>query len=86
MGNPSPMLVTRGVRLAAPPRRVGNGGLKLLIESVTHEPIEAIGWSLGARIGELDVSRPFDIAYRLERDEYRGVSRLQARLSDFRVV
>ncbi|HEY5440819.1 MAG TPA: single-stranded-DNA-specific exonuclease RecJ [Gemmatimonadaceae bacterium] len=86
MGNPSPMLVTRGVRLAAPPRRVGNGGLKLLIESVTHEPIEAIGWSLGARMGELDVSRPFDIAYRLERDEYRGVSRLQARLSDFRVV
>jgi single-stranded-DNA-specific exonuclease len=86
MGNPSPMLVTRGVRLAAPPRRVGDGGLKLLIESVTREPIEAIGWSLGGRIGELQRSRPFDIAYRLERDEYRGVSRLQARLSDFRVV
>jgi hypothetical protein len=25
-----------------------------------------------------------DIAYRLERDEYRGESRLQARLADFR--
>ena len=84
MGNPSPMLVTRGVRLASPPRRVGDGGLKLLIQSVARDPIEAIGWSLGDRIGELDVSRPFDIAYRLERDEYRGVSRLQARLSDFR--
>ena len=84
MGNPSPMLVTRGVRLAKPPRRVGDSGLKLLIESATREPIEAIGWSLGGRIGELDMARPFDIAYRLERDEYRGVSRLQARLSDFR--
>jgi single-stranded-DNA-specific exonuclease len=86
MGNPSPMLVTRGVRLSAPPRRVGDGGLKLLIKSESGEPIEAIGWSLGGRIGELDMSRPFDIAYRLERDEYRGVSRLQARLSDFRAV
>ena len=86
MGNPSPMLVTRGVRLAKPPRRVGESGLKLLIESATRDPIEAIGWSLGARIAELDVARPFDIAYRLERDEYRGVSRLQARLSDFRTV
>ena len=86
MGNPSPMLVTRGVRLASPPRRVGDGGLKLLIQSVARDPVEAIGWSLGDRMGELDMSRPFDIAYRLERDEYRGVSRLQARLSDFRTI
>ena len=27
---------------------------------------------------------PFDIAFRLERDEYRGESRLQARLADIR--
>jgi single-stranded-DNA-specific exonuclease len=83
VGNPSPMLFTRGVRLAAPPRVVGQGGLKLRLQTDTG-PLEAIGWSLGARIGELDVSRPFDIAYRLERDEYQGVSRLQAKLADFR--
>jgi single-stranded-DNA-specific exonuclease len=83
-GNPAPMLVTRGVRLAAPPKVVGKGGLKLRIETETGEPLEAIGWTLGGRIRELDQSRPFDIAYRLERDEYQGVSRLQARLSDFR--
>jgi single-stranded-DNA-specific exonuclease len=85
MGNPSPMLVTRGVRLASPPRTVGDGGLKLMIDTGTRDPIEAIGWTMGARIGELDVSRPFDIAYRLERDEFRGKVRLQARLADFRV-
>ena len=83
VGNPSPMLVSRGVRLAAPPRAVGQGGLKLRLQT-EHQPLEAIGWSLGARIGELDLSRPFDIAYRLERDEYQGVSRLQAKLVDFR--
>jgi single-stranded-DNA-specific exonuclease len=85
MGNPSPMLVTRGVRLAAPPRRVGQGGLKLRLDMPVGDPLEAIGWSLGSRIGELDMQRPFDIAYRLERDEYQGVSRLQAKLADFRV-
>jgi single-stranded-DNA-specific exonuclease len=83
VGNPSPMLFTRGVRLAAPPRVVGQGGLKLRLQTDAG-PLDAIGWSLGARIGELDVSRPFDIAYRLERDEYQGVSRLQAKLADFR--
>jgi single-stranded-DNA-specific exonuclease len=83
VGNPSPMLFTRGVRLAAPPRVVGPGGLKLRLQT-DNGPLDAIGWSLGARIAELDVSRPFDIAYRLVRDEYQGVSRLQAKLADFR--
>jgi single-stranded-DNA-specific exonuclease len=85
MGNPSPMLMTRGVRLAAPPRSVGQGGLKLRIDMPTGDPLDAIGWSMGHRIGELDIQRPVDILYRLERDEYQGVSRLQAKLSDLRV-
>jgi len=83
IGNPSPMLLTRGVRLAAPPRTVGQGGLKLRLQT-DDAPLEALGWSLGHRIGEIDVSRPIDIAFRLERDEYQGVSRLQAKLADFR--
>ena len=85
IGNPAPMLMTRGVRLAAPPRTVGQGGLKLRIETESGPALDAIGWSLGARIGEIDMNRPLDIAYRIERDEYQGRSRLQARLSDFRV-
>ncbi len=84
MGNPAPMLMTRGVRLAMPPRVVGTDGLKLRLDLGAGKSLEAIGWSLGPRIGELDISRPIDIAYRLERDEYQGVSRLQARIADFR--
>jgi len=83
IGNPSPMLLTRGVRLASAPRIVGQGGLKLRLQT-DHEPLEAVGWSLGHRIGEIDVNRPLDVAFRLERDEYQGVSRLQAKLADFR--
>ena len=84
VGNPSPVLVTRGVRLATRPRVVGQEGLKLRLATGTGQAIDAIGWTLGARISEIDVDRPLDIAYRLERDEYQGVSRLQARLADFR--
>ncbi len=84
VGNPSPVLVTRGVRLATRPRVVGQEGLKLRLATGTGQSIDAIGWTLGARISEIDVDRPLDIAYRLERDEYQGVSRLQARLADFR--
>ena len=84
VGNPAPVLLTRNVRLAAPPRVVGQGGLKLRLQTESGEPLDALGWSLGARIGEIDIHRPIDIAYRLERDEYQGVSRLQARLADFR--
>ena len=86
VGNPAPVLMTRGVRLASPPRVVGQegGGLKLRLETDAGAPLDAIGWSLGPRAGELDVARPFDIAYRLERDEWQGVSRLQVKLADFR--
>ncbi|HEY0969887.1 MAG TPA: single-stranded-DNA-specific exonuclease RecJ [Gemmatimonadales bacterium] len=81
MGNAAPLLVSRGVRLDGRPRVVGQGALKLRLASAAGG-IEAIGWGLGWLAGELDPSLPVDIAYKLERDEYRGESRLVARLVD----
>ena len=81
IGNPTPVLVARGVALAAPPRLVGQDGLKLRLDTGAGE-LEAIGWGLADRIGEFDVSRRVDVAFRLERDEYRGESRLQAKIAD----
>ncbi len=83
IGNPTPVLVARSVKLAAPPRTVGTDGLKLRLSTGTGE-LEAIGWGMAHRIGEFDVGTPVDIAFRLERDEYRGHSRLQARIADLR--
>jgi single-stranded-DNA-specific exonuclease len=81
MGNPSPVLVARGVRLAAAPKVVGRDGLKLRL-TAGGGVLEAIGWGLADRIDEFDVATPVDIAFRFERDEYRGESRLQARIAD----
>jgi single-stranded-DNA-specific exonuclease len=81
IGNPTPVLVARGVTLAAPPRVIGQDGLKLRIDTGAGE-LEAIGWGMADRAGEFDVANRVDIAFRLERDEYRGESRLQARIAD----
>ncbi len=82
--NAAPVLVTRGVRLAAPPRVVGNGHLKLRVISDDGGQLDLMGWGMAALAEELDVATPFDIAYRLERDDFNGQPRVQGRLADLR--
>jgi single-stranded-DNA-specific exonuclease len=69
--------------VAAPPRVVGKDALKLLLSGNGRELV-ALGWGMATRARELDVGMTIDVAYRLERDEWNGESRLQARLADFR--
>jgi single-stranded-DNA-specific exonuclease len=83
MGNPAPVLVSRGVRVVGTPRILKDDGLKLRLQTSTGE-LEALGWGLADRIGEVSDGGPIDIAYRLERDTYFGEARLQARLIDIR--
>lgn len=83
VGNPAPTFRATGARLACAPRKVGADGLKLAIDA-SRGALEAIGWGLADRAASFDVSRTFDLAFRLERDEYRGVSRLQLRVADVR--
>jgi single-stranded-DNA-specific exonuclease len=62
---------------------VGQGHLKLRLAGDGVE-LEAIGWGMGARASELDVGVPLDVAFRLERDEWNGEARLQAKLAEVR--
>ncbi len=84
MGNPSPLFVARGVTVAAPPRVVGKDGLKLALKANGRELV-ALGWGMAPRAAEVEAGATIDVAFRLELDEYRGETRLQARLADFRV-
>jgi single-stranded-DNA-specific exonuclease len=81
VGNPTPVLVARNVALAAPPKVVGRDGLKLRLSTGEGE-LEAIGWGFADRIAEFEGGRRVDIAFRLESDEYKGRSRVQARIAD----
>ena len=83
LGNPSPVLVARGVRVAAAPRTVGKDGLRLRLQQGGVE-LGALGWGMAHRAPEVQAGSTVDIAFRLERDEWNGDSRLQARLADIR--
>ncbi|HEY6089944.1 MAG TPA: DHHA1 domain-containing protein, partial [Gemmatimonadaceae bacterium] len=84
IGNPSPVLLARNVTIARPPRLVGRDGLKLTLDTGTGS-LDALGWGFGPRAAEFEPGSKVDIAFRLERDDYRGNSYLQARIADVRV-
>jgi len=84
IGNPTPVLLARNVTLARPPRPVGQDGLKLALDTGTGS-LEALGWGLADRAAELQAGTKVDIAFRLERDDYRGESYLQARIAGVKV-
>jgi single-stranded-DNA-specific exonuclease len=82
-GNATPVIAARGVRLAFPARVVGQGHLKLRLTQDGAD-LDAMGWGMGALAAELDVAVPYDVAFRLERDDYNGDRRLVAKLADIR--
>lgn len=83
VGNPGPVLVSRGVRLAAAPRRVGTDGVKLAL-ALPGGSREAIAWGLAARAEGLRAGAVLDVAYKLDVNEYRGTQTLQAVVQDLR--
>jgi single-stranded-DNA-specific exonuclease len=84
IGNPSPLFVSRNVTVLGLPRVVGKDGLKIVL-SANGAQLTALGWGMGPRASELEAGATIDVAFRLERDDWNGQSRLQARLADFRV-
>jgi len=78
------VLLARNVIIAKPPRTIGRDGLKLVLDTGTGS-LEAIGWGFAPRAAEFQPGNKVDIAFRLERDEYRGESYLQARIADIRM-
>ena len=71
--NPEPTFATRGVRLAQPPRTVGNNHLRLTLVQKTHEAGRTtvhrhsfIGFNLGARANDLADGMSIDVAYDLD--------------------
>ena len=83
IGNPTPVLLARNVMIARPPRAVGKDGLKLVLDTGTGS-LDAIAWGMAGRAAEFQPGTKVDVAFRLERDEYRGESYLQARIADIR--
>jgi single-stranded-DNA-specific exonuclease len=83
IGNPGPLFVAQGVRVASNATKIGANGVKFAVDS-DRGPMEAVGWGLSERSAELKAGASVDIAYKLERNEFRGRSTLQLGLVDFK--
>jgi single-stranded-DNA-specific exonuclease len=77
MGNPAPVFGVRGVGFAGR-QRVGVNHLRGILRA-GEGGLGAIGFQLADRVPWL-ADDPVDAAFRLEQNEYRGTSALQARL------
>lgn len=82
VGNPAPVFAARNVVSLGAPRVVGRDGLKLTLVGSGGTQIEAIGWGMADLAPAIRAGVALDVAFRLEREEYKGVSRLQAQLAD----
>lgn len=78
MGNPAPVFGVRGARFADP-RTVGRNHLKGNLRQ-GEGYLSAIGFHLADRAGGWVGEGPVDAAFRLEINEFRGTTTLQARL------
>ena len=82
--NPSPVLVTRNVRVTAA-RRVGDGShLKLTLEDDQSTTRTAIGFNLGDR--EVDVGARLDLAFLPTVSTWQGRRSAELELSDLAIV
>ena len=85
VGNPAPVFVVRGAKIAAPPRIVGDGHLKLRLGDQNAE-LDAIGFGMAKDAPPLEPGTAVDAAFRLERDTFNGEDRLQAKLVGIRLA
>jgi len=82
--NPEPRLAVRDLRVRGA-RTVGAAGahLKLNLEG-DGRGFDAIGFGLGARLGDVPVDARVDLAFTPVIDDYSGLPRLQLQLADIR--
>ncbi|MFH1765799.1 MAG: single-stranded-DNA-specific exonuclease RecJ, partial [Gemmatimonadota bacterium] len=86
IGNPGPYFLAQGVSLSGPARIVGTEHLKMRLRQGPVE-LEAIGFHLARRVSPQALGNgPVDVVFQLHENEFRGVSRLQARLKDIRMA
>jgi single-stranded-DNA-specific exonuclease len=83
-GNAQPMLAATHVSLGSPPRVVGERHLKLKLQDDKGRWLDAIGFGLGARAGELKCGEALDVAGTVSENTWNGNTRLQMEVKDFR--
>lgn len=83
--NEKPVLVSNDVRLAEPPRPVGDGSHLILKLRRGSRVLKAMAFGMGARVGELRMGEPLHVVHTPRWNWFRGDRSLELVLHDFRV-
>lgn len=87
--NNSPMFVCRNLRDTSKSRQVGRSWehLKLSITSIkrNQSDFEGIAFNMGHMFNEIHLGRPFDIAFTVEENTFRGATSMQLMVKDIRI-
>ena len=81
MGNPTPVLVARNLRLMVPPRVLSEKHLKLRVGKGSKS-FDALGWHKGEQAKLLGTGDTLDLAFTLDENLYQGTSSLQMIIKD----
>lgn len=83
-GNPQPVFMSRGLKLYEM-RQVGKTGSHLKLKLTDNEVIlDVIGFGFGDLAEKLSYDNSYDVAYKLETNEWDGFESVQLRLVDIR--
>ena len=69
---------------SCPPRTVAQDGVKLRLARRAGD-LDAVAWGAAHRLEELQGGGALDVVFRVERDDWLGDGRVQAKVTDFRV-
>jgi single-stranded-DNA-specific exonuclease len=88
-GNPRPLLCCRGLEIAAPPRRVGNGGdhLQLTVRQGSGHgarTLKCIAFGYGPLFDRLPTGTTIDLAVEPSINEYNGYRNVELEVKDVR--
>ncbi|HUZ45606.1 MAG TPA: single-stranded-DNA-specific exonuclease RecJ [Terriglobia bacterium] len=83
LGNPTPVFLARGLRLALAPRIVGKKHLKLRVGKGA-KLFDALGWNQAKQASLLGPGDSLDMAFTLGENSYQGITSLQMIIKDLR--
>lgn len=82
--NPVPVFLSRNISLRADPYVINGSHLKLLV-GPDQSPFEAIWWRHAEIASRIHQGSKLDLAYRLGRNSYRGMEKIQLTIEDLRI-
>ncbi|MCX8009069.1 MAG: single-stranded-DNA-specific exonuclease RecJ [Patescibacteria group bacterium] len=84
MGNPTPVFLSRGLRVFDV-RSVGDNGKHIKLKLVSSRggyPINAVGFNMGELLSTIKTNQLIDVVYTVEENEWNGKKNLQIKIKD----